>query len=79
MAGGTSSPVADKVLILRRPAGQKDAVGIEVTIQNAKRGSDNIELQPGDTVSVERTPATVVVDTLQTFFRVGFTSALPGL
>jgi protein involved in polysaccharide export with SLBB domain len=77
-AGGVSSPVADKVLIIRRPAGQKDPVNIEVSLSSAKSGKENIELQPGDTVSVERTPATVVVDTFQTFFRVGFSSALPG-
>jgi polysaccharide export outer membrane protein len=78
LAGGISSPVADKVLVIRRATGQKAPANIEVSIQSAKRGGENIELQPGDTVSVERTPATVVVDTLQTFFRVGFSSALPG-
>lgn len=78
LAGGISSPVADKVLVIRRSAGQKAPANIEVSIQAAKRGRENLELQPGDTVSVERTPATVVVDTLQTFFRVGFSSALPG-
>jgi len=78
LAGGVSSPVADKVLVLRRPAGKKDPASIEISIQAAKHQRENIELQPGDTVSVERTPATVVVDSLQTFFRVGFTSALPG-
>jgi polysaccharide export outer membrane protein len=78
LAGGISSPVADKVLVIRRPAGQKTPVNIEVSISKAKSGRENIELQPGDTVTVERTPATVVVDSLQTFFRVGFSSALPG-
>ena len=42
------------------------------TIQKAAR-----DLQPGDTVSVERTPATVAVDIVQTFFRVGFSAAFP--
>jgi len=78
LAGGVSSPVADKVLIIRRPAGQKEPVNIEVSLSSAKSGKENLELQPGDTVSVERTAATVVVDTVQTFFRVGFSSALPG-
>ena len=77
LAGGVSSPVADKALVIRRPAGQNEPVNIEVSIREAKGGKGNLELQPGDTVSVERTPATVVVDTLQTFFRVGFSSALP--
>ena len=77
LAGGVSSPVADKALVIRRAADQKTVAHIEVSIQAAKRGSQNLELQPGDTVSIERTPATVVVDTLQTFFRIGFSSALP--
>jgi polysaccharide biosynthesis/export protein len=78
LAGGISSPVADKVLVIRHPAGQKVPINVEVSIQAAKAGRENLELQPGDTVSVERTASTVVVDTLQTFFRVGFSSALPG-
>jgi polysaccharide export outer membrane protein len=78
LAGGVSSPVADSVVVIRRPTGQTAPVNIAISIQAAKRGRENIELQPGDTVSVERTAATVVVDTLQTFFRVGFTSSLPG-
>jgi len=77
LAGGVSSPVADKALVIRRTADQKTVAQIEVSLQAAKRGSQNLELQPGDTVSIERTPATVVVDTLQTFFRIGFSSALP--
>lgn len=77
LAGGVSSPVADKAVVIRRAADQKTVAHIEVSIQAAKRGSQNLELQPGDTVSIERTPATVVVDTLQTFFRIGFSSSLP--
>jgi len=77
LAGGVSSPVADKALVIRRTADQKTVAQIEVSLQAAKRGSQNLELQPGDTVSIERTPATVVVDTLQTFFRIGFSSSLP--
>ncbi len=77
LAGGVSCPVADKVLIIRRPAGQKDPVNIELSLSKAKSGQENLELQPGDTVSVERTPATVVVDTLSTFFRVGLSPSFP--
>ncbi len=77
LAGGVSSPVADKALIIRRTSDQKTVAQIEVSIQAAKRGAQNLELQPGDTVSIERTPATVFVDTLQTFFRIGFSSNLP--
>jgi protein involved in polysaccharide export with SLBB domain len=77
LAGGVSCPVADKVLIIRRAAGQKEPVNIEVSLRKAKSGQENLELQPGDTVSVERTPATVVVDTLYTFVRIGLSPTLP--
>jgi polysaccharide biosynthesis/export protein len=77
LAGGVSSSVADKILVIRRPAGKPEPVNIAVSLQKAKGGADNIELQPGDTVSVERTAATVVVDTIQTFVRVGLSPTLP--
>ena len=77
LAGGVSNAVADKVVVIRRPAGKPEPVNIALTIQGAKSGPENLELQPGDTVSVERTPATVVVDIVQTFFRVGFSAAFP--
>jgi polysaccharide export outer membrane protein len=77
LAGGTSNPVADKVILIRRPAGKPEPVTIALTIQGAKSGPENLQLQPGDTISVERTPATVVVDIVQTFFRVGFAANLP--
>jgi len=77
LAGGVSCPVADKVLIIRRPAGQKDPVNIEVSLRKAKSGEENVPLQPGDTVSVERTVATVVVDTLYGFVRIGFSPTFP--
>ncbi len=78
MAGGISNPVADKVILIRRPAGKPEPVTIGLSIQGAKSGPENLQLQPGDTISVERTPATVVVDLVQTFFRVGFAANIPG-
>jgi len=77
LAGGISNPVADKVLILRRPFPQPSPVSIVLSLRQAKKGVENLPLQPGDTVVVEQTAATAFVETLQTFFRVGFTSALP--
>jgi polysaccharide export outer membrane protein len=77
LAEGTPNPVADKVVLIRRPAGKPEPVNIAVSIQKAKNGSENLELQPGDTVVVEQTPATVVVDIVQTFFRVGFSATFP--
>jgi polysaccharide biosynthesis/export protein len=77
MAGGTSSQVADKVLVIRQVPGETAPVNIAVSIQKAKSGQDNLQLAPGDTVMVEQTPVTVLADTIQNFFRVGFSSSLP--
>jgi polysaccharide export outer membrane protein len=78
LAGGVSNPVADNLLIIRQVPGQSEPVKVTATVQGAKTGRDNLVLAPGDTVSVEQTAATVVVDAVQTFFRVGFTAAMPG-
>jgi polysaccharide export outer membrane protein len=43
---------------------------IQVSMGSAKRdGNENLRLAPGDLVSVERTPATAVVDTINNLFR----------
>jgi polysaccharide biosynthesis/export protein len=70
LAGGVSNSAAEDVLLIRHPPGAAEPVRIAVSIQAAKNGRDNLALAPGDTVSVEQTPVTVVVDTIQTFFRV---------
>ena len=71
MAGGESSPVADKVLVIRRMEGRPEPVVIRVSLADAKRnGRENIRLQSGDLVSVEQTPSTLVVDTITRFLRV---------
>ena len=77
LAGGVSSPVADEVLVLRQPPRQTEPIRISLSIRAAKGGSDNLRLAPGDTVMVEQTLATALVDTVQTFFRVGFSASLP--
>jgi polysaccharide export outer membrane protein len=71
MAGGVTSPVADKVYVIRQvPGGGKPAV-IRVSVAKAKRsGEENMLLAAGDLVSVENTVATVTVDTVGKFFRV---------
>ncbi len=71
MAGGMNSPVADKVLIVRREDKQAQPVFIKASMSKAKKnGLENIRLAAGDTVSIEQTPATVVVDTFNKLFRV---------
>ena len=71
LAGGASNPIAEDVLVLRQVPGAAEPARIAVSIQAAKNGRDNSVLAPGDTVSVEQTPATVFVDVIQTFFRFG--------
>ncbi len=65
-AGGLSSGVADEVLVLRNlPDGQGRAT-IHISLNAAKKNDkENLLLAPGDIVSIERTPATVVLDTLK--------------
>jgi polysaccharide biosynthesis/export protein len=62
LAGGVNNPVADKVYIIRKVPGKKDTKLIEASISKAKRDkADNPILAPGDIVSVEQTPSTVLV------------------
>ncbi len=78
-AGGTTISFADRVQVVRRVADKPDPVVIEASLRGARSGTaDNMKLAPGDVVSVEETPATLVVDTIRTFFRVGFSAAIPG-
>jgi polysaccharide export outer membrane protein len=71
MAGGTSSPVADKVYVIRQWKGMPQPAIVEASIDKAKQnGDDNLLLAPGDLVSVETTLTTTIVDTAKTFFRI---------
>lgn len=73
LAGGRSSPVADKVFVIRRVADREEPIVIQASIAKAKQeGLENLLLAAGDTVSVEQTPATVVVDSITKFFRLSF-------
>ena len=70
MAGGLRSPVADKVLIIRRLSNDVEPVIIRASLMQAKKnGAENLRIATGDTVTVERTPATVVVDSFNQLFR----------
>lgn len=72
MAGGTNSPVADKVYVIRQLDTMSGPAVIEVSLARAKKhGNENLRLASGDLVSVEATPLTNTVDTLAKFFRVG--------
>ena len=64
-AGGVSNLGANKVFIIRQIAGQPKPTIIEASLRAAKRhGEENPKLAPGDVVSVEQTPTTVLLDTL---------------
>lgn len=79
-AGGTTLSIADRVQIVRRVNTNGTPVVISASLREARNGmSDNLVLAPGDIVNVEETPTTFVMDAIRTFFRVGFSSALPGL
>jgi polysaccharide export outer membrane protein len=64
MAGGLSSTIADKVYVIRPlPEDKGETAVIEVSLQDAKRdASRNIRLGPRDLVTVEHTPATVMLE-----------------
>ncbi|WP_162276022.1 polysaccharide biosynthesis/export family protein [Roseimaritima ulvae] len=79
-AGGTTLSIADKVHIIRTVPGAGQPVVIEASLSDARSGGvDNMRLAAGDIVSVEETPATVALQTVRSFFRVGFSAAVPGL
>jgi len=70
MAGGMNSPVADKIFVIRRLEGRLEPVVIQASFAEAKHnGAENIRLAAGDTITIERTPATIVVDTLSKLIR----------
>lgn len=72
LAGGTSSPVADKVYIIRQLPGMEQPVVIKVSMAAAKKdGSENLRLAAGDLVSVESTMMTATVDSISKFLRIG--------
>ena len=65
LSNGISSPVANKIYVIRKRPGVEEPMLIQVSYSKAKRdGRENILLQPGDVVSVEQTPATVLLEVL---------------
>lgn len=65
LANGTSNKAADKVFVVRQLPNQQQPAVIQTSLRAAKRqGEMNLKLAPGDIVSVEQTPATVLVDSI---------------
>jgi polysaccharide biosynthesis/export protein len=80
LAGGLTLELADKVTVIRQLDEMAEPVVIECSVRAAKRGGNaNLVLAAGDVVSVEETPLTFTVGTIQNFVRFGFTSAIPGI
>jgi polysaccharide export outer membrane protein len=82
MAGDRTISVANRVRVIRRMENDNDndPVVIEVSVRNAKLdGNENLVISAGDIISVEDTPTTVITQTIRSFLRFGFTSAVPGL
>jgi len=77
LAGGLSSKLANDVVVLRKdPDGAEQAV-IKVSLSAAKkRMEDNLQLGPGDIVSVEPNAGTFMIDVLR-ILRFGIGSSLP--
>jgi polysaccharide export outer membrane protein len=77
MAGGRTLEIADRVMVIRRVAGQEEPVRVPVSVYEAKRnGKANLRLAANDLVTVEETPATMALSTLKTFFRVSVGGSL---
>lgn len=77
LAGGPSSKLADRVIVLRRTPDGQGTVTIRASLQSVKQHpSENLVLAPGDVVSIERTPATILLDTLEVI-RFGVGATLP--
>ncbi|TWT87105.1 SLBB domain protein [Pseudobythopirellula maris] len=71
MAGGITTPVADKVLVIRHIDAHSEPITIGVSMARAKRdGRENLVLRSGDLVSVESTVATTVTGVMKDFFRI---------
>ncbi len=80
LAGGLTIELADKIQVIRQLDEMDEPVVIQCSLREAKRGGKaNLLLAPGDVVSVEETPLTFTVGTIQSFVRFGFSSAIPGL
>jgi polysaccharide export outer membrane protein len=76
MAGGLTTEIADKVLIVRQVPGQNQSVLIQGSMDRAKRNHlENIPLAAGDVVSVEQTPLTFITGELYKYMRFSVTAA----
>jgi polysaccharide export outer membrane protein len=77
-AGGLASRLANDVLVLRKAPDEQGFATIKVSLQEAKKTPEqNLRLAPGDIVSVEQSPATVVSDAIGKVIRFGMSASVP--
>jgi len=77
LAGGRTLSIADRILVVRQVANNPEPALIEVSIRKAKEDSNaNLLLADGDVISVEETPSTFVLGTLQQFIRLGINGSV---
>ncbi len=77
-SGGLSSNMADKVLVLRTSPDSGELAVIQISLSAAKKNAaENLRLAPGDIVSVEQTPLTMISDTLNKVIRFGMSATVP--
>lgn len=77
LAGGCANPFADKIYVIRQRPGMTDPAVIEVSLKAAKQsGQENVRLEPGDVMSVERTVNTALWDAMN-IVRFGLSSSVP--
>lgn len=70
MAGERSNSWADKIYITRHVKGENEPVVIQTSVAAAQHdNASNIRLSPGDVVSVEKTPQTVINNIFTTIVR----------
>ena len=70
MAGERNNAWADKIYITRHVQGENEPVVIQTSVADAQhRNEYNIRLSPGDVVSVEKTPQTVLHTIFTTIVR----------
>jgi len=76
LAGHTTSQVADKIYVIRQMQDTSDPAVIRLSISRAKQDpSHNVRLAPGDIISVEHTPATILLEAL-TLVRFGLSGSI---
>jgi polysaccharide export outer membrane protein len=77
LAGGLSSPVANKIFVIRKKPDSTQTAIVTLKLSDAKRSDKHdLLLAPGDVVSVEQTPLTVFIDTMR-IINFGFGASLP--